>query len=469
MNLTLRLDFAQRAGIGLLMLLTVLLGAPLPGQAEVVISEFMASNTKTLADEDGSFEDWIELHNTGSETINLQGWFLTDSLAQPTKWPFPSTNINARGFLVIFASNKDRGTPGQPLHTNFRLGGSGEYLALIQPDGVTVTSEYAPMFPPQASDVSFGLDTGLRRTILLATNAPGKLWIPADDALGRTWVTREFNDVNWLNATSGVGFAIGALPNVPVPGLTNALVAYWKLDETNGMVAIESSGSSSNAALVNFPSNNSKWVAGRNDGGLKFRGSVDYVRATNYFKATNALSVSAWVWADTRPFWGSIAKNWGSTKPGQFHFGLRESAGDLDVIIHTSAGDFEARENTFFPTGQWQHVAFTADGSVLRLFRNGALVASSAYTGDFLPPPMAALGLGVKLNDAGTSPDATAPGYWAGKLDDVALWNRRLDPAELQAIYEAGVGSARFHQDQHPAQPSGEQCHLPAPLSVCRR
>ena len=69
MNLIFRFDFAQRSGLGLVTLLAVLLGAPVPGQAEVVISEFMASNAKTLADEEGSFEDWIELHNTGLDQI----------------------------------------------------------------------------------------------------------------------------------------------------------------------------------------------------------------------------------------------------------------------------------------------------------------------------------------------------------------------------------------------------------------
>src|SRR5262245_16445258 len=85
--------------------------------SEVIISEFMADNTRTLADEDGDYDDWIEIYNTSSGPVNLDGWHLTDTAGNLTGWRFPSTNLNARGFLVVFASGKDRRVPGAPLHT----------------------------------------------------------------------------------------------------------------------------------------------------------------------------------------------------------------------------------------------------------------------------------------------------------------------------------------------------------------
>jgi hypothetical protein len=101
----------------------------------VVISEFMASNNTTLADEDGEYSDWIELYNASADTVNLGGWYLTDIATNLTHWKFPSTNLGPSCFLVVFASNKNRRVAGTPLHTNFKLGGSGEYLALVMPDG----------------------------------------------------------------------------------------------------------------------------------------------------------------------------------------------------------------------------------------------------------------------------------------------------------------------------------------------
>lgn len=125
-------------------------------RAEPIISEFMAANTATLADEDGMYADWIELHNPDPVAVNLAGWYLSDSASNRTKWQFPAVTLQPGGYLVVFASNKNRTNAGAALHTNFALGASGEYLGLIQPDGLTVVSEFAPAFPAQSNDVSYG-------------------------------------------------------------------------------------------------------------------------------------------------------------------------------------------------------------------------------------------------------------------------------------------------------------------------
>src|SRR5262245_5622395 len=97
---------------------------------QVVISEFMADNKRTLADEDGQFPDWLEIYNTSADPVNLSGWTLTDDPTRQAQWYFPATNLAAKGFMVIFASGKNRAVPGAPLHTDFSLKASGEYLAL---------------------------------------------------------------------------------------------------------------------------------------------------------------------------------------------------------------------------------------------------------------------------------------------------------------------------------------------------
>ena len=127
------------------------------GRAEIVISEVMAANTVTLADEDGAYSDWLELHNPTKTAINLEGWFLTDSPSSLGKWRFPAVSLEAGAYLLVFASNKDRRIAGAPLHTNFALSAAGEYLGLIKPDGVTIAFEFSPEFPALASDTSFGL------------------------------------------------------------------------------------------------------------------------------------------------------------------------------------------------------------------------------------------------------------------------------------------------------------------------
>jgi len=121
------------------------------------INEFMASNNDTLTDENGDYSDWIEIHNPTDITFNLDGWFLTDDESTLNKWEFPAHQLDANEFLVVFASDKDRAVSGSQLHTNFKLSASGEYLALVSPDGVTIAHEYKPQFPAQLSDISYGL------------------------------------------------------------------------------------------------------------------------------------------------------------------------------------------------------------------------------------------------------------------------------------------------------------------------
>ena len=96
-----------------------MLFAPLaPAQEDVVITEFMASNTKITGtfdyhDEDNDYSDWIEIYNNSLNSVNLENWSLTDNAANLTKWQFPATNIAPSQFLIVFASGKDRRTPGR--------------------------------------------------------------------------------------------------------------------------------------------------------------------------------------------------------------------------------------------------------------------------------------------------------------------------------------------------------------------
>ncbi len=146
---------------------------PASANTNISISEFMAKNTAGITDDFGAYSDWIEIHNAGDCPVNLDGWSLSDDLTSLTKWRFPATNIGPGQFLVVWASDQDRRTPGAPLHSNFKLSDAGEYLALIQPDGVTIATQFSPTFPPQWPDVSYGLPADGLTNSFLATPTPG--------------------------------------------------------------------------------------------------------------------------------------------------------------------------------------------------------------------------------------------------------------------------------------------------------
>src|SRR5262245_31185638 len=98
------------------------------------INEFLAEDHGGLRDEDGETSDWIEIHHPGAEPLSLDGWSLTDDPRDLHKWRFPAVTLNPGGYLVVFASGKDRATAGAPLHANFKLEADGEYLALVDPN-----------------------------------------------------------------------------------------------------------------------------------------------------------------------------------------------------------------------------------------------------------------------------------------------------------------------------------------------
>ena len=104
----------------------------------LLITEFMAINETGLIDGDADRSDWIEIHNPTGAAINLNGWYLTDDGDVLTKWRCPSASIAAGGYLLVYASGKDLANPSALLHTNFKLDGDGEYLALVRPDGATI-------------------------------------------------------------------------------------------------------------------------------------------------------------------------------------------------------------------------------------------------------------------------------------------------------------------------------------------
>src|SRR4051794_23293168 len=141
----------------------------LSGPGPLVISEFMADASAGLADENGDFSDWIEIRNPTAAAINASGYYLTDDPALLTQWKILSLSIPANGQVTIFASGKNRTTP--KLHTNFKLDADGEYLALVLPDGVTVADAYAPKYPKQVENVSYGVLNGVER--YFTTPTPG--------------------------------------------------------------------------------------------------------------------------------------------------------------------------------------------------------------------------------------------------------------------------------------------------------
>ncbi len=141
----------------------------------VVVNEWMASNTRTIADADGKFSDWFELYNAGPATVDLSGYYLANSVTNPTQSEIPSGyTIPSGGFLLVWA-DKDAGQNlvGSPLHVDFKLSASGETIALFSPAGVLLESV---TFGAQTNDISQGRwpDGNSGQYYFMPTPTPGR-------------------------------------------------------------------------------------------------------------------------------------------------------------------------------------------------------------------------------------------------------------------------------------------------------
>jgi hypothetical protein len=189
--------------------------------AQLTITELMANNDGSYLDADGDASDWLEIHNSGVNTVSMEGMFLTDDVVMLGKWQLPALDVPADGYVVVFASAKDRVVAGAELHANFSLSASGEYLALVAANGVTVVSEFAGVYPKQFFGVSYGDDGYMETPTPGAMNAPVTYTEFVEDTsfdVNRGYFEAPF-DVTITSATQGA--TIIYTTNGSTPSLTN--------------------------------------------------------------------------------------------------------------------------------------------------------------------------------------------------------------------------------------------------------
>ncbi|MDP8207745.1 MAG: CotH kinase family protein [Candidatus Electryonea clarkiae] len=169
-------------------------------EARVIINEFLASNTTVNPDmvDFDDYSDWIELYNPHEDTVDLNGYFLTDNLNDPLKWAFPTGTILLPGeYLLIWADgyNEFPGNVRQraawpwrqftvsKLHTNFKISALGEEL------GIFSTSESQDSVLIGEGSTWKYLDTG---------------GSPVVD-----WTNNEYDDSHWLSGAAQLGYGDG--------------------------------------------------------------------------------------------------------------------------------------------------------------------------------------------------------------------------------------------------------------------
>ena len=139
----------------------------------IFINEFMASNDATIADENGEFDDWVEIYNAGTAAFDIGGKFVTDDLSEWNQWQIPTDNptlttIPAGGYLILwFDGDEDQGI----LHVSPKLGGGGEQIGIYDTDGTPIDTL---TYGEQSQDISEGrFPNGSLTFVKFASPTPG--------------------------------------------------------------------------------------------------------------------------------------------------------------------------------------------------------------------------------------------------------------------------------------------------------
>lgn len=112
---------------------------------DLVINEIMASNETTATDQDGEYDDWLELYNNSNQTLSLDNLYLSDDPDDLLVWGFPSgTTIEPDSYLIVWC-DKDEDQTG--LHADLKFSADGESAILSYANGTII------------ENVTFGVQT----------------------------------------------------------------------------------------------------------------------------------------------------------------------------------------------------------------------------------------------------------------------------------------------------------------------
>ncbi|MCP5299107.1 MAG: DUF1566 domain-containing protein [Chromatiaceae bacterium] len=237
---------------------------------------------------------------------------------------------------------------------------------------------------------------------------------------GTDWIAMGRKQVAALNAD-----------NMP----TGGLVGYWKLDETSGTTAADSSGNGNNGTMQGSLNATNDSVAGKVGTALKFDGVNDYVDTADYsFSKTDSFTFSLWYNPSNA---GGDDVLFGKPDSGGWEYNLGSVGGNGLVFYYyntsAAAGIYISKSNALV-NDKWHHLVVTYDGSSAKttMYINGTQAAVTTGVSGTLINRANKLHIGHGYYTAGSSY------YAAGKIDDFRIYNRALDESEIQCL--AGVG-----------------------------
>ncbi|HTD67276.1 MAG TPA: LamG-like jellyroll fold domain-containing protein [Candidatus Limnocylindria bacterium] len=223
---------------------------------------------------------------------------------------------------------------------------------------------------------------------------------------------------------------IATLTVTPVTSITDGSEALWKLDETSGLVAADSSGQGRDGQLADYVDTSSQWIAGQVNGALTFDGQSNRVVAAN----SGALNLGS---DATLAFWVRPSSYGTLQNAGTYLFntgrilrkGTRfdvETVDDPGTVRGTlRVNGVPAPQQNILQTNQWQHFAIVFSGGTITFYKNGFRL------GDPVPGGLGATNTNAVVLGSFSETLATTTNLFAGAMDEVGIWGRILSESEI--------------------------------------
>jgi hypothetical protein len=200
----------------------------------------------------------------------------------------------------------------------------------------------------------------------------------------------------------------------------------WRFKEGTGVSVADDSRNGNTGTLFSGYA----WSSGKLGYGLLVNSTNKYLTVTNSpsIDLTGNMTVSAWVKPNSLNTFATVLMKayYSSWNDG---YGLANLNGGTNEISFY-VGQWSGGATGYIPLNQWSHLAGTFDNVTVKLFVNGQLNASRAYS-----QPITSYGGNLQIG-AGAGNPRSYP--WDGLIDEVAIWNRPLSVREIQQVYDCG-------------------------------
>jgi len=234
-----------------------------------------------------------------------------------------------------------------------------------------------------------------------------------------------------------------------------SFVGWWKMDETSGAAAADSTGHKFHGTLKGGP----KWVKGFEGNALKFDGENDYValqRAYYNRKGVETVTIAGWVRTDSQA--DHVVASFDRNEYWRLEInGDAAEAGRVGFSVMTDAGQVDLAGRTRIDDGQWHHIAGVFDNGLIVIYVDGVADATikSGKTFGTGNRRFGFLGVGSEADvyDGLKGPEY----YFAGEMDDVRLYTRALASEEVKELALRGLSNDASEN----AEPVGEVDKLP--------